>query len=63
MSSKFATVSLQCPWCLEAVEIFIDADAEAGQWMEDCPVCCHPMNLEAQPDGSGGWQVTAERAH
>ncbi|MDQ2070198.1 CPXCG motif-containing cysteine-rich protein [Natronospira bacteriovora] len=52
-----------CPWCFEAVELYVEDDAEAGEWVEDCPVCCHPMALIASVDEQGGHRLSVERSH
>ena len=36
------SVSTQCPACFEWVEIFVD-QADEGTMVQDCDVCCRPM--------------------
>ena len=33
--------SVQCPWCWESLELYIDPES-SGQLIEDCEVCCRP---------------------
>lgn len=35
---------LQCPYCAETVEVFLEADVE-GELVQDCEVCCNPWLL------------------
>ena len=32
-----------CPYCLEQIEIVIDATAGSQAYTEDCEVCCSPI--------------------
>lgn len=52
--------SVQCPYCGEPIECAVDASAGESDWIEDCAVCCRPIefHLAAEPDG---WQLTARR--
>jgi hypothetical protein len=34
-------VTVTCPYCGEAVELFIEADVD-GSFVQDCEVCCNP---------------------
>jgi hypothetical protein len=38
------TVTVQCPYCFERVEIAIEEDVE-GALVQDCEVCCRPWQL------------------
>ncbi len=40
-------VPVQCPYCGEAIELLVDASAGPAAYVEDCPVCCRPMQVEA----------------
>lgn len=55
--------AITCPWCFETVEILLESDSEAGEWVEDCPVCCHPMALVAEAVDDGDHRLYAERSH
>ena len=39
------TKRINCPYCGEAVEILIDASVESQAYIEDCSVCCRPIEL------------------
>lgn len=49
-------VSIQCPWCGEPLETRVDVSGGAHTFVEDCQVCCRPMELtlELADDGSFG---------
>jgi hypothetical protein len=39
------TVSIQCPYCGEWINIIIDESIEQQNYIEDCQVCCRPIEL------------------
>lgn len=52
-------VTLQCPYCWEAVEILVDRSAGDQDWIEDCSVCCRPMVLSVSGTQTGELRVEA----
>lgn len=44
-------VSAHCPYCGESIELFVDASAGSAAYIEDCPVCCRPMQVQVQVTG------------
>lgn len=49
-----AEATYVCDSCGEEIVVPVDVSAGARQdYVEDCPVCCHPMRLhvEIEPDG------------
>jgi len=44
------TVSIQCPYCGDAVDITVDCSIDYQQYIEDCYVCCRPMQLSVSVD-------------
>jgi len=56
-------VDVECPYCGETVPVFVDTGGGASQrYIEDCSVCCRPMELSVLDDGSGGYTIVAQRA-
>lgn len=53
-------VTIDCPYCGEAVEIAIEGDV-AGEMVIDCQVCCRPWNLSTERDANGGRLVNVQR--
>ncbi len=45
---------IDCPYCGEQFETSIDCSAGGQQYIEDCPVCCQPieMKTDVDPDGN-----------
>ena len=38
------SAQVQCPYCLETVELLIDPETK-GSYVEDCEVCCRPWHV------------------
>ncbi|WP_350433148.1 CPXCG motif-containing cysteine-rich protein [Shewanella sp. H8] len=36
---------IDCPYCGETLEILIDSSDMGQQYIEDCQVCCKPINF------------------
>lgn len=46
-------VVIHCPACGERFEIAIDSSAGAQDYIEDCQVCCRPMQVHVDVDADG----------
>ncbi len=54
---------LRCPYCGEAIEIWVDEGGEPHQsYVEDCSLCCRPLQVDAVRDDRGEYVVTVEKA-
>lgn len=49
---------MNCPYCGEAIELLIDASAGDQSYVEDCHVCCQPMEVVVTVAVDGGFQVS-----
>jgi hypothetical protein len=47
---------IHCPYCGEQLEVLIDSSAGDQDYIEDCQVCCSPIEISVQIDSSG--QIT-----
>lgn len=54
-SSRLAVefVSLSCPYCWERYETQVDLSAGSCSYVEDCQVCCQPIQLSCEIDDDG----------
>ena len=34
-----------CPYCWEKISIVLDASVRSQTYVEDCEVCCHPIEV------------------
>jgi len=39
------THELDCPYCGEVIQIVVDCSIPNQDYIEDCQVCCRPINL------------------
>ena len=55
-------IEIVCPYCGETIEIVVDCSVESQSYIEDCQVCCRPINLTVTVDGDGtpSVQVSSE---
>ena len=55
--------TIQCPYCGETFETAVDLSAGSFTYVEDCQVCCQPIELAGEVDDAGALVgVTANRA-
>jgi hypothetical protein len=47
-------VRVECPYCGEGFDTLADCSAGSQRYVEDCPVCCNPIEFEIDVDGAGG---------
>ncbi|WP_226665118.1 CPXCG motif-containing cysteine-rich protein [Microbulbifer aggregans] len=54
---KVEEFSDQCPYCGETILLLIDTSAGTQHYIEDCAVCCRPIQVLVSVDMEGDWQV------
>ncbi|MCL6417498.1 CPXCG motif-containing cysteine-rich protein [Aestuariirhabdus sp. Z084] len=37
--------AITCPWCGESITLVIEVSQLEQSWVEDCSVCCRPIEL------------------
>lgn len=45
------TVFVSCPYCGESFDTTVDCSAGDQSYIEDCYVCCQPIEFSVQVDG------------
>lgn len=45
--------SVQCPYCGEMIDVLIDCSAPDQDYIEDCQVCCRPINFDVMVSHDG----------
>ena len=51
--------TIRCPYCGESIDLVIDDSVEGQQYIEDCHVCCRPINVSVTVDEEGTLAVQA----
>lgn len=46
-------VTLQCPYCAESYETQVDLTAGSFVYVEDCQICCQPIELYVEVNDAG----------
>ena len=52
-------VDIHCPYCGEPLQLLVDASEGDARLVEDCHVCCRPIELQLQVDTDGTVSVFA----
>jgi transposase-like protein len=53
---------LHCPYCGEDVELDVDESGGSRQsFVQDCPVCCRPWQVEVSLNSEEGWNATLRK--
>jgi transposase-like protein len=47
------TIAIQCPYCGESYETVVDLSAGSQRYIEDCAVCCRPIEVTLQVGDDG----------
>jgi len=45
------THQLNCPYCGESIQIIVDCSELSQEYIEDCQVCCRPININIDING------------
>ena len=51
------TKSVACPYCGETIELIIDDSVDQQQYVEDCSVCCRPIEVQVTLLAEGELEV------
>ena len=43
--NELVTSSVQCPYCWEVIDVLLDCSVNEQAYIEDCQVCCRPINF------------------
>lgn len=46
-------VTIDCPYCGEALDTLVDVSGGSQQYIEDCQVCCSPIEFLVEVDAEG----------
>ena len=60
-ASRPEFVTVTCPYCGERFDTSADASAGPCKYVEDCQVCCQPIEMEVRVDDDGRFQELITR--
>lgn len=52
---------IQCPYCGEFFDILVDCSVMNQSYIEDCQICCQPINLDVKVINNSQIEVTVFR--
>lgn len=52
-------IAINCPYCGESITVLVDGSLEQQQYIEDCQVCCKPMDVQVFISADGSCRVEA----
>jgi hypothetical protein len=55
------SVRVRCPYCGESIPAEVDRSAGSQEYVEDCSVCCRPIEMRISIDEQGRPRVAARR--
>lgn len=53
MKRELEDRTIDCPYCGESIDLLLDPSVSEQSYVEDCQVCCRPINIRFSiaPDG------------
>ena len=51
-------ITTSCPYCGEPIELVVDPSVSEQRYVEDCEVCCRPMQIHATTSNDGSVSVS-----
>jgi hypothetical protein len=52
-------VYVSCPYCGEGADLDVDtAGGNRQSYVQDCPVCCQPWQVDVTRDRDGDWNAS-----
>jgi len=55
--NQLEETTIQCPYCGETLSVLIDCSISHQQYIEDCRVCCRPINFDVSMNDDGNLTV------
>lgn len=62
MNDDISSHTITCPHCWEPHQVLIDGTGGDQTYIEDCSVCCHPIELTIRMDDDGLSELNVEAA-
>ena len=51
MINRVVEAAVQCPYCWEQFTLLVDGSVDFQEYVEDCEVCCRPIDFTIAVDG------------
>ncbi|GAB5493138.1 MAG: hypothetical protein Phog2KO_33530 [Phototrophicaceae bacterium] len=53
MDEEITEHEFMCPYCWQSVTILLDTSVRRQSYVEDCEVCCNPIDIRYELDYDG----------
>ena len=53
--------AVSCPYCGELIWLLVDLSAGSSDYIEDCSVCCRPLEIRLQTSVVGDFELMVRR--
>ncbi len=53
MLNQLIEKTIDCPYCGENIDILVDTSVDEQSYIEDCQVCCRPIQMQTLVDHDG----------
>ncbi len=60
MANRVLETEVTCPYCWESFVLLIDGSVDEQEYVEDCEVCCRPIDFRIAIDESDQVHVEAD---
>ena len=54
--------TIDCPFCGEGITVLLDLSVESQSYIEDCQVCCRPLQISYDVTGPDSVSVVVDCA-
>ena len=62
MSEEQNEYFFTCPYCWEPISMVLDLSIEGQTFVEDCEVCCHPIEISYRVEEGAVTEFSSEKA-
>jgi len=63
MINQLIETKVQCPYCWEEFNLLVDASVDLQEYVEDCEVCCRPIDFVVEVGARDRISVQARLQH
>ncbi|MDH3763020.1 MAG: CPXCG motif-containing cysteine-rich protein [Gammaproteobacteria bacterium] len=63
MQNLLIETRVQCPYCWEQFSLLVDASVDTQAYVEDCEICCRPIDFIVEIDEQEQVLVQARLQH
>ena len=63
MINQLIETTVQCPYCWESFSLLVDGSVDCQEYVEDCEVCCRPIDFVVEIDELDRVNVQARLQH